>query len=142
MSSSNLYKPERIHLTSSNDMEHVSKVLLLISCMTLAGALDDQPPPRSHHTLTSTEHACLLVGGSGALGPSNNVFLLESPAVTSGLQQQHRLLELRQALAAEQGRGAELRGMLRQAALQRDRMEAQQQVFRVHTAKVAECMCA
>ncbi|GAX75514.1 hypothetical protein CEUSTIGMA_g2957.t1 [Chlamydomonas eustigma] len=102
----------------------------------VSGALDDQPSPCSHHTLTSTEHACILLGGSSALGPCRNVFLLESPAVTSGLQQQHQLLEVRQALTAEQGRSADLRGKLHHATMERERIEAQQQVIQSRTSQL------
>ena len=63
----------------------------------VSGGLDDAPAPRSHHTLTAVGHACVLLGGSGALGPLGlGVTVLESPAVTAGLMQQHQLLEVRE----------------------------------------------
>ena len=63
----------------------------------VSGGLDDAPAPRSHHTLTAVGHACVRLGGSGALGPLGlGVTVLESPAVTAGLMQQHQLLEVRE----------------------------------------------
>ena len=42
------------------------------------------PCPRSLHTLTCVGHACVLLGGSSALGALNEVHLLENPAITAG----------------------------------------------------------
>jgi hypothetical protein len=61
----------------------------------VSGGPDDAPAPRSHHTLTSVGHAVVVLGGAGALGPlSLSATVLENPAVTAGLLQQHQLLEV------------------------------------------------
>ncbi len=59
------------------------------------GSEGPPPAPRSLHSLTSVGHSCVLLGGSGALGPLGDIAMLECPAVTAGLAQQHRLLETR-----------------------------------------------
>ncbi len=92
------------------------------------GGSGDAPAPRSLHTLTAVGHACVLLGGSGALGALGDVHLLESPSVTLGMALQRRMVEARAALSEEQMRSAGLQGDLRRVALERDWHVNQQRV--------------
>lgn len=59
---------------------------------TAAGGAANAPAPRAHHTLTLMGHVLVAVGGSGPLGPLPDVHVLESPALTGALAQQHKLV--------------------------------------------------
>lgn len=73
-------------------------------------------------------HACVLLGGSGSLGPLEEVHLLENPAITAGLVQEQKLLLARRELVEVQERAVQLQAQLSSMTLERDRAMDQQQV--------------
>lgn len=70
----------------------------------------------------------MLLGGSGSLGPLEEVHLLENPAITAGLVQEQKLLLARRELVEVQERAVQLQAQLSSMTLERDRAMDQQQV--------------
>lgn len=73
------------------------------------------PAPRAMHSLTTAGPFCVLLGGSGPLGPLSGVHLLESPAMAGGLAQQQHLAGLLADASALAARCGQLEADLRLA---------------------------
>ncbi len=69
-----------------------------VSCVP-AGNVGSAPAAAALHTLTLAGSSCVQLGGTGALGPTASVHLLQSPALQASLSQQQQLTDTLAQLA-------------------------------------------